>query len=360
MIAKMLAETGFSVVAIDCYADEDTPALDITRVAGLTVADLQSAVDDMIKNHGVTHLLYGSGFESEIASLEYLQSRFVVLGNPAGLFKRFQDKAVFFNTLDRLLIPHPETVFSAPRDTAGWLVKPLQSEGGFAITHYLSRRSVDTKRYYWQRFQVGDACSVLFVAGDGQIRLLGFNQQWVCDQHEQPFAFAGVGNYAVVSKANQVLLHEWLTKLVECYPLRGLGSLDFILHEGNCYVLEINARIPASAQLYGKSVLHWHLRACLGTALQFDPHNGLNKLPVPAAYRIIYARQPVLIPHSMVWPDWVVDRPAGGVFIGKGQPVCSIIISGNSAAQVKHRLRRLQNFIENLLQTGCYPHAIPS
>lgn len=349
----MAQDAGFSVLAIDCYADEDLQALEIIKVASLAVADLQPVVDSMIKTHGVEHVIYGSGFEIEVESLDYLQSRFVVLGNSASLFRRFQDKADFFKTLDQLCILHPETVFSAPALGLNWLVKPMQGEGGYAIERFSSFRDFEANRYYWQRYLEGEVFSVLFAAGQGRIKILGFNQQWACDEHEQAFLFAGVSNMASISSANKVLLLEWLSRLIRVYPLQGLGSLDFIVHKGQCYVLEINARIPASAQLYGLSVFDLHLQACLGEEIDFDIQCQ------PMGFQVIYARQAFKIPHDLIWPDEVVDRPAGGVFVGKGQPVCSIIVQGNDAVAVKLRLQRLQNIVENLLQTGSYHHAIP-
>lgn len=353
MIAKMAGDAGFPVLAIDCYADEDVQVIEVIRVASLAVEELQPAVDSMIKTHGVTHVIYGSGFETEVASLEYLQSRFVVLGNSVSLFKRFQDKVDFFKILDQLFIPHPETVFSAPATGLDWLIKPMRGEGGYAIKRFTSLMDFEVNRYYWQRYLEGGAFSVLFVAGQGLVKILGFNQQWVCDEHGQAFLFAGVSNMASVSSQNQTLLLEWLSRLIRVYPLQGLGSLDFIVHKGECYMLEINARIPASAQLYGLSVFDLHVKACLGEEIDFDIQCH------PMGYQIIYARQALKIPYDLIWPDEVVDRPAGGVFIGKGQPVCSIIMQGHGAVEVKLRLQRLQNIVENLLQTGSYHHAIP-
>ncbi len=160
--------------------------------------------------------------------------------------------------------------------------------------------------------------------------------------------FAGVSNHAEVSVANQRLLAEWLAKLVRVYPLQGLGSLDFMLVDGRCYVLEINARIPASAQLYGQSVFIRHVQACLNV---FDDAD-IGQV-VPTAYQIIYAQRPIEIPESISWPDWVVDRPGIGAIIGKGQAICSIITKGENTRQVSELLHLRQRFIENILNTGC-------
>jgi methenyltetrahydromethanopterin cyclohydrolase len=103
-------------------------------------------------------------------------------------------------------------------------------------------------------------------------------------------------------------------------------------------------------------VFDLHLQACNGVRLTVD--DKPYPCPIPMGLQIIYAKHSFKIPMGMIWPNWVVDRPAGGVFIGKGQPVCSIIAQGNNTDKVQNRLQRWQKIIENLLQTGLYHHAI--
>ena len=355
MITQLVVDAGLVPVAVDCYGDDDTRilALDMVQVASLAVADIHAVIVDLIEKHDLKYLIYGSGFENQPDSLEYLENRFIVLGNPSQLFRRFQDKANFFRVLKLLNINHPETVFFPPCDDGAWLVKPMQGQGGYGISWFESSQSFAAENSYWQRYQAGGSYSVLFVACHHQIRILGFNRQWGCKNKAQAFVFAGIRNHAVISEQNQVLLRCWLQDLLLIYPLQGLASLDFIVNNGICYLLEINARIPASSQLYGKSVLNLHLQACLGWMLDCDLSH------VPAGYQIIYAKQTVQILSGLIWPRWMVDRPKAGAVIGKGQPVCSIITCGNDADEVEDQLQRQEIIIENLLNTGLYHHAIP-
>ena len=351
MLAQLVVDAGFVPVAIDCYGDADTRvlALDVVKVTSLAIADIHAVIGEMIKKHGLRYLIYGSGFENQPDSLEYLESRLIVLGNSLKLFRQFQAKADFFGNLRLLNIQYPETVFSPPCDDGEWLIKPMQGQGGYGISRFDGAQTIDAEHFYWQRYQAGKAYSVLFVACHQQIRILGFNRMWNCRNKEQAFVFAGIGNHAVISEQNQVLLAQWLQDLLQIYPLQGLAGLDFIVNDGVCYLLEINARIPASAQLYGKSVLNVHLQACLGKLPNWDFSHA------PAGYQILFAKQSVQISSGLVWPDWVVDRPEAGVFIGKGQPVCSIIASENDADEVENQLQRQEIIIENLLKYGALP-----
>jgi predicted ATP-grasp superfamily ATP-dependent carboligase len=357
MLVQLAVDAGFEAVAVDCFADLDTVALAVetVKVDNLALATILPITEALASKHGLTHVVYGSGFEPYAKSLAYLENRLVVLGNTAALFGCLQNKPAFFQQLKHLSIKYPETVFSAPTRGGDWLIKPMQGEGGAGVARFTVGQTVDATHFYWQRQLSGEVLSVLFAAGLGQVRVLGFNRQWATSGHddEQRFLFAGVRNHARISPRNRALLSEWLAKLVGLYPLKGLGSLDFIVHDGECYVLEINARIPASAQLYGTSVFNKHCQACQGVL-------GDAEWAPPVGFQILFAEKELLVPAGLSWPEWTVDRPASGVFIGKGEPVCSIIAAGNDAAQVEARLRHRQIIIDNFLNTGHLSHAIPS
>jgi methenyltetrahydromethanopterin cyclohydrolase len=348
MLVQLAVWAGYTPIAIDCFADMDTQALalDTVNVESLGLADIQSAVQSVVKSHGLTHVIFGSGFEENMESLQFLQSQFVVLGNSAELMQRLQDKQAFFDQLEQLGICYPHSIFSKPFDDAEWLLKPMRGEGGVGISVFAKNDAAGRKDVFWQRRLDGEVYSVLFVASQGQMKLLGFNRQWPVDAGAGDFMFAGICNHAELAPEKRSLLAEWLEKLVGVYPLQGLGSLDFILQDQQCYLLEINGRIPASAQLYGQSIFALHCQACCaGVLVEIKPVE-------PLGYQVVFAAQDTVIPVSMIWPDWTIDRPADGAFIGKGQPVCSIIARGIDADQVVKHLRHQKNIIEQLLNTG--------
>lgn len=351
MLAHLSVAAGFVPLVIDCFADVDTLqiALQLIKVPSLGLVDVRPAVEWLADKYAVTHIVYGSGFEACVDSLQYLEDHFVLLGNPAALFRNFQDKRNFFRQLAVLSIPYPETVFTSPADEVGWLLKPKRGEGGINISCYQVQDEINYDDYYWQRHLLGESGSVLFLSSRGRLEVLGFNRQWSkANNDRKSFVFAGIANYLDISAENRELLVGWLKKLLVVYPLQGLASLDFIIHEGRCYVLEINARIPASAQLYGPSVFKRHLKACLGMVA----HDEVE-LAQPMAYHIVYAQNQVCIPKDMNWPVWVVDQPEPGVIVGKGQPICSIIAAGKSPRQVAKRLGYRREIVENFFKTGC-------
>jgi methenyltetrahydromethanopterin cyclohydrolase len=350
MLAQAAQLTGFKPLVIDLFADLDTRlyAVEYQQVSALSIACLAPAVDYFIQHYAVGSIVYGSGFELYPDSLYYLQARLQLLGNSPDTFKRVQNKAEFFAVLTQLNIPYPESVFTPPHNQQDWLIKPLQGQGGVGIQHaekfkqfyfYPSQRpfrflkperSSLVSSVYWQKYQQGSAHSVLFLADAHIAQVVGFNTQWTVGNG---FIFSGIFNHCSLAKHHQAEIINWLNKLVPVFKLTGLNSLDFIHQHGQNYALEINARPPASMQLYAADLLPSHLAANLFAPTQTD-YTG---------YQIIYAPKDLRIPENHVWQNGYHDLPTAGQLCRTGQPICSIIAHQSSPDAVLDELHSLQH-----------------
>jgi predicted ATP-grasp superfamily ATP-dependent carboligase len=266
MLAQAAKTAGLKPLVIDLFADLDTQgyAEDFRQIASLAEQDLAPAVDYFIERYGVTHVVYGSGFEHHPESLHFLNSRLTILGNDPDVFVRQLDKPVFFSALDALNIPYPEVAFNAPECAGDWLLKPMQGQGGIGIKHYHAGDEAK-EAVYWQRFQPGTSCSVLFLADGQQAQVVGFNSQWSIKLSEnQEFVFSGVANNADLPDKYKAQVTGWLKQMVPVFGLKGLNSLDFIVADDGCYILEINPRPSASMQLYDQDLLLRHIQSSVG------------------------------------------------------------------------------------------------
>jgi methenyltetrahydromethanopterin cyclohydrolase len=367
MLAQAAKNAGLKPLVIDLFADLDTQsyAEDFRRIKSLAEQDVAPAVDDFIQRYAVARVIYGSGFEYHPESLRYLASRLTVLGNHPDVFAKLQDKQAFFSTLDDLNVPHPEVAFSTPDSANGWLLKPMQGQGGVGIKRYRARDSADNS-VYWQKFQAGTQHSVLFLADGQQVQVVGFNTQWSVSLSEtQEFVFSGVINNADLPDEQKALVTGWLKQMVPAFGLKGLNSLDFIHADGCSYVLEINPRPSASMQLYDEGLLIRHIQACDGNVgAQSVGRNSVAYCAAwqdyhPTGYQIVYARQDLTIPDQFEWPDYCVDLPESGSFIRTGQPICSIIAHQKGSLSVSGQLLTKQQLIINKLE-GFHHHGIYS
>jgi predicted ATP-grasp superfamily ATP-dependent carboligase len=347
MLAQAARNSGFIPYVIDCYADQDTQQLaeNYQKVPSLSWTDLSSVVGYFKQQYGITRLIYGSGFESHSESLVFLAQYFEILGNSLGVFIALQNKRDFFQRLQQLNINHPKVSFSFPKHSDSWLTKPQDSQGGLNIRW--AKKPAHPTNFYYQRYLKGQSLSVLFLANGKQARIIGFNQQLTTSFDNQPFVFAGIINHAELSLEQQQTLANWVNKLTQSYGLHGLNSLDFILSENVCYVLEINPRPPASMQLYDSDLLRWHIDS--QDLSGFKNLEGLHHSY--KAYQILYAQKTIQIPEQMQWSGGCVDLPSAGAIISKGQPICSIIASGEDLAQLLNALHLKKSLLSTIITT---------
>ncbi|WP_442499406.1 ATP-grasp domain-containing protein [Methylobacter sp. sgz302048] len=346
MLTQAARAEGLKPLVIDRFADQDTQACAeaYRRVDSLSRADITAAVEYFIERYGVAHVVYGSGFEYCPDSLGYLEDRLEILGNGADAFTKIQHKQTFFSCLNELNISCPSVSFTAPASEKGWLIKPLQGAGGIGIHRWHAEGELSAA-VYWQRYIEGESSSVLFLADGRNMQIIGFNRQWtVALDDGQAFVFSGIISDSRLPDEHKVLVADWLEKLVPAFALKGLNSLDFIQAEGLCHVLEINARPPASMQLYDQDLLARHVRASQGELIDYPAvQTGC------AGYQIVYALADLRIPKVFEWPSWCMDLPESGALIGAKQPICSIIAHAEKSQQVLEALSIRHQIIVNKL-----------
>jgi methenyltetrahydromethanopterin cyclohydrolase len=353
MLAQAAKYVSLKPLVIDLFADLDTQdfAEDFRQVSSLAEQDLIAAVEYFIERYAVTHVIYGSGLEGYPESLRYLDSRLIVLGNDPDTFARQHDKQAFFSTLDALDIPYPEVVYSAPDCVDGWLLKPMQGQGGVGIKRHHAGDET-TVPVYWQRFQAGTQHSVLLLTDGRDVQVIGFNSQWSVRLSDiQEFVFSGIINSCELSVGHKSLITDWLKQMVPEFGLKGLNSLDFIHFDGQSYVLEINPRPSASMQLYDEGLLLRHIQACVGVTSDAElPLVGRLTLPPQSGYQVVYAERDVLIPDRFEWPDGCRDLPKSGNMCRAGQPLCSIIVHQKNSRSVAEQLLIKQQLILSKLE----------
>jgi uncharacterized protein len=352
MLAQAAHRAGCKPFVIDLYADRDTClyAQETLLAASLALKHILPALEAFFARIPLTYAIYGSGFENHPESLSYLADRLTLLGNPPDVFIKSLNKKYFFSVLDQLSIPYPHVVFTKPKNSSdAWLTKPLQGHGGVGIKHYRQTEN-DSSLIYWQHYTKGTSHSVLFLADGENLQIIGFNNQWSVQSGLDDFIFSGISNDGNISDQHKSRITEWLTKIVPAFTLKGLNSLDFICTAGNCYMLEINARPPASMQLYDESLFSRHINACLGQLCEPPPARSHDY----KAYQILYAEHDTHIPTDFAWPSWCMDLPQHGALIHTGQPVCSIIASHKQSQKIRQQLVIKQQIIIDQLDKGIF------
>ena len=333
-LAQSGRRAGMSMIAVDAFADADTAAA-AQQVHRAHAPRPDALAECLAGVPGADALAwsYAAGFESCPDRLAVLtRARRRLLGNPADVLRVLADPARFFALLHALDIAHPQVSSVRPADSAAWLYKAAGRLGGLEVWP-AAQAPRETEGYYQRRID-GELCSLLFAANGQEMHPLGFNLLAACNPARGDFRFSRAisGHVPVASPAEQML--QAARRLTRALGLRGINGLDFVLHRGQPLLLELNARPPASLELYESALpeggLRAHMAACQGRL----PAAGAIS---PRGLQIVYARRSC-ITGEIGWPRWASDRPAPGSRIDAGQPLCSVHAAADSMQAVAHLL----------------------
>lgn len=346
-LAQSAAAAGIPVVGIDTFADLDMrlACRQFHRAAStgaLVQAVQESGVDD------ATSWSYAAGFECDPAALERLvRRRRNLLGNDPGVLQLLADARRFFTLLGELDIAHPRVLHERPRDTGGWLHKAGARFGGLGVRFAKDASPFDGPSHY-QEFLNGPQCSLLFAADGCDIVVIGFNRLMARYPAAGDFRFAGAVSGYEPSEAQAQRMTLAAQRLTRALGLRGVNGLDFVVHNGVPKLLELNARPPATLELYEpmfhEGGLGCHLEACRGRLPELLPRAAV------AGLRIVYARRAIGL-GTVDWPAWASDRPPAGQEVAADAPLCTVHAQGSDLEAVTAQLRERVDAVHGLVRS---------
>lgn len=347
-IAESATRAGFTVRVADCFGDNDTlevaerwqalPALD-----ELTTEQLLKLLIELSDGQPCW-LVCGTGIERFYPLLSELPSHIQFAGNPLESIALLRQPVSFFRLLHDLDLLFPEVSYSTPETP--YLIKDMAGSGGNAV-HTSSTSKLRPSQYY-QHYIEGKSYSVCFIADGKTAQILAWNRQ-----HHSPqcFTLSALQQPAYPPAHCQPVIIEAVRKLTEACGLRGFNSLDYLVDkQGQSYILELNPRISASAELLRQTDLfNCHLTACFGPLPRVEP------LPQSTVRMLhyLFAESRVSIDQSPHWPDSCHDLPQAGCTIESGQPVCTLIVEADSEIECQQQLSK--NIVTAL--QNCHPYA---
>lgn len=349
---RYLAESGdrigIPVVGVDGFGDVDMRTA--CRMSRRAAAPDGHSLAEAVAGLGLESSMawsYGAGFEAVPAALAMVAGgRLNLLGNAPSVLALLADPRRWFATLEELTIDFPPVCYTASAQPAGWLLKRAGSCGGRDVTRY-EGGALDTDRSYLQREIDGQLLSLVFAADGKRVFPIGYNELFAHDSAQGDFLFsAAVGGIDpdFSTRARMLRVADLLT---ERLGLRGVNGLDFVLHDGNPLLLDLNARPPATLELYEFALrgggLHCHMEACQGRLPR-----GLGG-QVAHGIEIVYAERAMRI-AELEWPRWVSDRPAFGELIEARAPLCTVHANGATRAAIKELLAQRRTAVNALVE----------
>ena len=334
--AESAARAGFSVTAIDAFADRDQHPAVRALSAGrdFYTSPTAAAMARASRNIPVDGVVYLSPFENHPRVVAALAAGRVLLGNSPETLRLVRDPFALAEELKR----HG---FAVPRllnenDSNSWLVKPYRSGGGGRIRQW--QREPIRRGWYLQERIDGTPGSVVFAAAKGACVPIGFSRQLVGDANFGAAGFRYCGSILAPPGDRQfadgAAVFEAAGAIARCvsstFGLAGLNGLDFIARGRAVYPLEVNPRWSSSIEVaeraFAVSFFPVHVAACSDGALPtFDCVTALERSEA-VGKAIVYARHAASIGDSSSWMEdsSVRDVPRSGERFRPGQPICSV------------------------------------
>ncbi len=334
---NLAAKSGFDVIAIDCFNDVDTKRLakqsyQVPMQAGQLSESHLLEIIKKLDLQDVVGLCFGAGFEKQPSLLTQISQYVQVIGNSAQTIAQCKQARPFFATCDALGVPHPIVTFDLPASTNGWLVKQVGGSGGMHINTLKNGAYQPSEAVYLQQFQAGQSVSCLFLADGQQSQIVGFNELWLDDDMTDCYRYGGAVSGASFSNEAKRRLVNYVAALTKTLGLRGMNSCDAICDGDDVYVLEVNPRLSATAELYADADLMARHIASSDEALS---KQSLWQQAGSMAHQIIYADNDLVIEGNMSWPAWVADIPEAGSVFDAGMPVCTVLAGAENAKMAK-------------------------
>ena len=344
--AMSLARAGYSAWAVDLFTDRDLKR--IAPCVRCSFADFPEALPQLAERFPPGPMFYTGGLENYPDVVRELARRRPLWGNGPEVLAQVRDPFEL-----AVVVKTPVACASgSPVPTTGeWLVKSLRSSGGLGVRWARPGEIVPTGCYL-QEFISGTPMSAVF---HGK-HLLGVTEQLIGTTwlHSRPFHYAGT--IAPIALPLEVtselsLLGE---QLVEAFGLTGLFGVDFILKDGEPWVLEVNPRYPASAEVLEHA----------GGFAAFNPlASRERKRPEfsTVAKGIYFAPRELRFPEAGPWDadltgpfdPWrlpgFADIPEPGEPIEASSPVLTFFAEGTTVAECRKLLQTQAGQLDELL-----------
>jgi predicted ATP-grasp superfamily ATP-dependent carboligase len=350
-LAQSATHAGYRVWVADCFGDQDTLSCSERwqAVPPMSTLSAQQALSliTRLSNGEECLLICGSGIEKYYPFLSLLPDHIHYIGNSEHTIQTLKSPRLFFSLLDKLKLPYPQTFFSAPTSNSKhYIAKSASGMGGIHIEKLDNKKFNDD--YYYQQFIEGQSGSVLFISNGSQSQLISINKQSLSSHPLRAFCLASIESPWALEPHHRSYLLTAINELTVATQIMGLNSLDFIVSkDNNIFILEINPRPSASAELYPdpSSLLQSHIDACQGKEI------SLPSIPtsLSALHHTLFADTNLMIPPDMNWPEMCHDLPRAGTKINQNEPICTIVIKSHTKRDVDMTMKIIEENIKDQL-----------
>lgn len=355
MAAEMLFRLGFECSVADLYADTDTRKICENRVKRLNrLADVQN-LERFVREHDFT--VFTGGLEGRPALADIL-ARWTktALASSQTIVSladyEVQNAAMRDAKMDRYLFSRDV------KKMAGAYVQKDLSKSGKTFLNPNSENVTTRLPAPWvaQRLIDGESVSLIFVSHDSAVECLGGSFQLADTQ--APMSWSGSVSGLNLELQELESATRFASAISQRTELKGVFGIDFIVNQNGIWPVDVNPRIPASAEVVGDHVMSRHL-AAFGIECP-RPHAATESF---VGKRIVFNRTGSSVRFDRTIVDKyrfrfedpfgalsVADVPEHSAVIEADHPVLTVLTSGPDLEDVKARLAAVHAEISSALQ----------
>ena len=377
---------GFNVIAVDLCSDRDL-LNDCQKHYQLNDPNWPLALSAI---HPNVPILFTGGMENRIELVEQCQTNGLVSTPNASSLRAMRSLdnwaawAVSCNLGWPATLRTIDEIRSCDELFPGrkWLAKPFRSAGGIGITEWIRHGGddpasfIDPAKGFLQERLPGESIGVTFLSSNVGSAVVGATASWKSGSWKSEAScvdgpiYAYQGSYGPISLSSELLakLQRFATLVKAESGLLGLWQADFLLHDNELTLLEINPRWSASMDLLDVCIgiplvqIHhacvcdrideerfWHVSSqCLDQAKN-TRNTMLGKL-------IIYSPKPFVVTSKQSDRLWTqrwscgmnfaarrfqfADIPNAGTSVSHGDPLLTVMASGCSQEALMIELQR--------------------
>jgi uncharacterized protein len=338
--AESASRAGYPVQSVDAFGDLDQKARVANVALGRDLARGYSAGAAAAVAEGLdaSCAAYVANFENHPAAVRRLSRGRRLLGNSPASLARARDVAELAAAVAGAGARVPLTLVADQAGSAPagkrWLRKPVRGGGGSGVGAWRRGQPLGAGELLQERVD-GLVASLAFVADGRRARLLGFAQGLAGDPALGGRGYRYCGSLYPLrpEAALRGRLEALAQALTRGFGLVGVNGVDFVVRDGEVFVLELNPRYTASMELIergdGPSIFEIHRAGCSGSLPQDEPTPPADVL----GKGILWARRDLRVGDTRGWlsRDDVRDVPAPGDLVRRGHPVCSVFARGRDA-----------------------------
>lgn len=342
-----LLRAGQTPWAVDLFADRDLLRLAKTRRC--PGPHYPQGLVDLAVDLPPGPFIYTGGLENFPRIIADLAQARPLWGNPPQVLEKVRDPFWLANTLARQGLPIAPVLPGHARVPPGrWLSKRFTSSGGLGVR--FASTSGDpphqAEGIYLQRFLHGTAISAVFFSDEAGLYLLGVCEQLIGESWLGASGFLYCGNMGPITLPAAGLsdFHRIGQTLHQHAGIRGLWGVDAIFHQDRPVLIEVNPRYPASVEV---------LELAFQRSAWADAWE-VTEVAMPdwvVGKGVVFAPGRIVFPGEGPWEEvllepfapWQVPRyadiPAAGEVIEAGQPVLTVLATGQTIEQCRGRLQ---------------------